>query len=67
METPPSGKDVAFTGIRIGRCESARIAEEWEITDAVGLPGQIGSRSDMHPSSAAQAGLRVEELGDSPH
>jgi predicted ester cyclase len=43
MGTPPSGKDVAFTGITISRCKSGRIAEEWEITDVVGLLGQIGA------------------------
>ena len=43
MGTPPSGKDVAFTGITISRCEGGRIAEEWEITDVVGLLGQIGA------------------------
>lgn len=45
--TPPSGKDVAFTGITISRCENGRIAEEWEITDAVGLLGQIGALPAM--------------------
>jgi predicted ester cyclase len=43
MGTPPSGKNVAFTGITISRCEGGRIAEEWEVTDAVGLLGQIGA------------------------
>ena len=43
MGTPPSGKDVAFTGITISRCEGGRIAEEWEMTDVVGLLGQIGA------------------------
>jgi steroid delta-isomerase-like uncharacterized protein len=43
MGTPASGKDVAFTGITLSRCESGRIAEEWEITDAIGLLSQIGA------------------------
>ena len=43
MGTPPSGKDVAFTGITISRCEGGRIAEEWELTDVAGLLGQIGA------------------------
>jgi len=47
MGTPPSGKDVAFTGITISRCEDGRIAEEWEITDTVGLLGQIGALPAM--------------------
>ena len=47
MGTPPSGKDVAFTGIAISRCEGGRIAEEWEITDVAGLLGQIGALPAM--------------------
>lgn len=43
MGTPATGKDVAFTGITISRCEGGRLVEEWEITDAVGLLGQIGA------------------------
>ena len=47
MGTPPSGRDVSFTGITISRCEGGRIAEEWEITDVVGLLGQIGALPAM--------------------
>jgi len=43
MGTPPSGKDVAFTGITISRCEDGRIAEEWEITDTIALLSQVGA------------------------
>ena len=50
MGTPPSGKDVSFTGITISRCERGRIAEEWEITDAIGLLGQIGALPAMAQS-----------------
>jgi predicted ester cyclase len=50
MGTPPTGKDVAFTGITISRCEDGRLAEEWEITDAVGLMGQIGALPEMAQS-----------------
>ena len=50
MGTPPTGKDVAFTGITISRCEGGRILEEWEITDAVGLLGQIGALPEMAQS-----------------
>src|SRR4051794_98927 len=42
MGAAPTGKDVAFTGITISRCQDGRIVEEWEITDTVGLLGQIG-------------------------
>lgn len=47
MGTPPTGKAVAFTGITISRCEDGRIAEEWEITDTIGLLGQIGALPEM--------------------
>jgi predicted ester cyclase len=50
MGTPPTGKDVAFTGITISRCEGGRIVEEWELTDAVGLLGQIGALREMAQS-----------------
>jgi predicted ester cyclase len=43
MGTPPSGRDVAFTGITISRCADGRIAEEWEITDTVALLSQVGA------------------------
>jgi predicted ester cyclase len=47
MGAPPSGKNVAFSGITISRCEDGRIAEEWEVTDVVGLLGQIGALPAM--------------------
>ena len=47
MGAPPTGKDVAFTGITISRCESGRIVEEWEITDTLGLLGQVGALPAM--------------------
>ncbi len=50
MGTPPTGKDVAFTGITISRCEGGRIVEEWEITDTAGLLGQIGALPEMAES-----------------
>jgi len=50
MGAPPTGKDVAFTGITISRCEEGRIVEEWEITDTVGLLGQIGAPPEMAQS-----------------
>ena len=43
MGTPPTGKQVEFTGITISRCEGGRIVEEWELTDTVSLLGQIGA------------------------
>ncbi len=47
MGTPPTGKDVAFTGITVSRCEAGRIAEEWEITDMLSLLGQVGAVPEM--------------------
>lgn len=47
MGTPPSGKDVAFTGITISRCEDGRIVEEWELTDTVALLSQVGALPAM--------------------
>lgn len=39
---PPTGKEVAFTGIDIHRIENARIVEEWTSWDALGLMRQLG-------------------------
>ena len=50
MGTAPTGKDVEFTGITISRCQDGRIVEEWEITDTVGLLGQIGALPAMAQS-----------------
>ncbi len=43
MGTPPTGKDVAFTGITVSRCQAGRIAGEWGITDTLSLLGQVGA------------------------
>jgi len=45
--TPATGKDVAFTGITISRCEGGRIAEEWELTDMMSLLGQVGALPEL--------------------
>ena len=50
MGAAPTGKDVVFTGITISRCQGGRIVEEWEITDTVGLLGQIGALPAMAQS-----------------
>ena len=50
MGAQPTGRDVTFTGITISRCEGGRIVEEWEITDAVSLLGQIGALPEMAQS-----------------
>ncbi|HVE69481.1 MAG TPA: ester cyclase [Solirubrobacteraceae bacterium] len=51
MGTAPTGREVAFTGITISRCENGRIAEEWEVTDMIGLLGQVGALPE--PATAA--------------
>ena len=50
MGTPPTGKEVSFTGITISRCEGGRIAEEWEIVDTVSLLAQVGALPEPAPS-----------------
>jgi steroid delta-isomerase-like uncharacterized protein len=47
MGVPPSGREVTFTGITISRCRDGQIAEEWELTDTVGLLGQVGALPTM--------------------
>jgi len=47
MGVPASGRPVEFTGITISRCQDGRIAEEWELTDTVGLLGQVGALPAM--------------------
>lgn len=47
MGAPPTGNDVAFTGVTISRCEGGRIAEEWEITDTLSLLGQVGALPEL--------------------
>jgi steroid delta-isomerase-like uncharacterized protein len=41
--TPATGRDVAISGITVSRCVDGRIAEEWELVDAVGALQQIGA------------------------
>jgi predicted ester cyclase len=50
MGAPPTGDDVAFTGIAISRCDAGRIIEEWEITDTLSLLRQIGAFPAMAQS-----------------
>jgi steroid delta-isomerase-like uncharacterized protein len=47
MGAPPSGRDVAFTGLTISRCRDGKIEEEWELTDTVGLLRQIGALPEL--------------------
>jgi steroid delta-isomerase-like uncharacterized protein len=43
MGTPPSGKEVQFTGISVYRIEGGKIAESWTVEDQLGLMRQIGA------------------------
>ena len=52
MGTPPTGRDVEFTGLTISRCENGRIVEEWEITDTISLLGQVGALPEPVPQAA---------------
>jgi steroid delta-isomerase-like uncharacterized protein len=47
MGTPPTGRQVEFTGLTISRCTDGKIAEEWELIDTVGLLRQIGALPEL--------------------
>jgi predicted ester cyclase len=47
MGTPPTGRDVEFTGLTVSRCRDGKIVEEWELVDTVGLLRQIGALPEM--------------------
>lgn len=47
MGVPPTGRDVAFTGITISRCRDGKIVEEWELVDTAGLLRQVGAFPEM--------------------
>jgi steroid delta-isomerase-like uncharacterized protein len=41
--TPATGRSVELSGITISRCVDGRIAEEWELVDALGAFQQVGA------------------------
>jgi predicted ester cyclase len=43
MGLPPSGKEVAFTGLSAYRIEGNKIAESWTVEDELGPMRQIGA------------------------
>jgi steroid delta-isomerase-like uncharacterized protein len=43
LGVPPTGREVAVTGITVSRCEDGKIVEEWELLDVAGLLQQIGA------------------------
>src|SRR5919108_2604051 len=47
MGTPPTGRDVEFTGLTISRCRDGKIEEEWELVDVVGLLRQVGALPEL--------------------
>jgi predicted ester cyclase len=40
---PPTGRQVAATGVGIGRIQDGRIAEAWAAYDALGVMQQLGA------------------------
>jgi predicted ester cyclase len=47
MGTPPTGRDVEFTGLTVSRCRDGKIVEEWELVDTVGLLRQVGALPEL--------------------
>jgi predicted ester cyclase len=47
MGTPPTGREVAFSGLTISRCREGKIEEEWELVDTLSLLRQIGALPEM--------------------
>jgi steroid delta-isomerase-like uncharacterized protein len=43
MGIAPTGKEVTVSGITISRLEDGKIAEEWELMDALGMLVQLGA------------------------
>jgi steroid delta-isomerase-like uncharacterized protein len=43
MGIAPTGKEVTVSGITISRLENGKIAEEWELMDALGMLVQLGA------------------------
>lgn len=43
MGVPPSGNRVEVAGISIARIEGGKVAEEWDLYDALGMMQQIGA------------------------
>jgi predicted ester cyclase len=47
MGVPPTGREVAFSGLTISRCRGGKIEEEWELVDTLSLLRQVGALPDM--------------------
>jgi hypothetical protein len=44
---PAPGRRLSAIRTPISRCQDGRIAEEWELTDTVGLLGRVGVQPAM--------------------
>ncbi len=53
MGIPPTGKQVAFTGMCISRIVDGKIVEEWEEWDTLGLLRQLGAVAATVAAKAA--------------
>lgn len=47
MGTPPTGRQVEFSGLTISRCRDGKIEEEWELVDVTTLLRQVGALPEM--------------------
>ncbi len=52
MMIPPTGRQIAITGIDIYRIVDGRIAEIWESWDQLGMLQQLGALPRMEPASS---------------
>jgi predicted ester cyclase len=43
MGAAPTGNEIEVSGLTISRCRDGKIAEEWELVDAVTLLSQVGA------------------------
>lgn len=50
MGTPPTGNEIEVSGLTISRCRDGKIAEEWELVDAVSLLSQVGALPQVAPA-----------------
>lgn len=47
MGTPPTGREVEFSGLTISRCRDGKIEEEWELIDTMTLLRQVGAFPEL--------------------